>query len=323
VLAIVVGLVAAFVVKIAMRPQPVVVAEQPEAPRVPTTTVVVLAKNLTEHQVVQRSDLRTVTIPRERQREGTLRLAEQAIGRISRQSLKAGQLLYEESLYGIGETLPGLASRIPPGMRAMPIHVDEQSVIAKMVKIGSRVDIALSVEGSHPDLGELATKTLMHNVEVIAVDTNNSSRRGGATSNATITVAVSPADANRLITAEGSGTLNMTLCGEVESETVPVSVGGEANKITRRELLGLSPIPPAPKPFVIERWQGGTVNLMKISPERVEEAIRSTAASKKFNPNQQVPVSTEGAGANRPAAGASTLNVTPTDVTEISVGFEQ
>ncbi len=322
VLAIVVGLVAAFVVKIAMQPK-VEVAEKVEPPKIPTTTVVVLAKNVTEHQVITRADLRVVTIPIERKRDGTLRLAEQAIGRISREAIKAGQLLYDENLYGIGQTLPGLESRIPVGMRAMPIQVDQQSIIAKMVKIGSRVDIALTVTGTHPDLGEMATKTLLHSVEVIAVEADNSSRRGGNTSSATITVAVPPADANMLITAEGTGTLNMTLVGEADHGTTPVSIGGDANRITRRELLGLSPIPPAPKPFVVERWQGGQVNLLRISPDLIEEGIRSTAASKKFNPNPSVPVSTESSGVNRPAPAASTLNVTPEDVTEISTGFEQ
>ena len=285
VLAIVVGLVSAFVVKqfFAPKPQPVV-----EKPKEPTISVVVAAKNLTEHQVIRRGDVRVIQISAKRKpKVPALKNPVVAENRIIKQNLKAGQPLSEEMLYGIGETLPGLVDRIPPGMRALPIHVDEQSVVAKMVNVGSKVDVALTVEGSHPDLGELATKTLLHSVEVIGVEKPSTTRRATTPNKATITVAVTPADANRIINAEGSGTLDLTLCST--SDEVPVSVGDEDHKITRRDLLGLSVITP-PKPFTIEKWEGGSVRILKISPEQVEEAERTTAASKKFGAEATTPV---------------------------------
>jgi hypothetical protein len=58
-------------------------------------------------------------------------------------------------------------------------------------------------------------------------------------------------------------------------------------------MLGLTPIPPAPapaKPVTIEKWEGGNVKIITVSPAQQAEAERSTAASKKFNP--EIPVST-------------------------------
>lgn len=259
--------------------------------------------------MIKRGDVRVVQVPVSRQPKlPALKLGQIAENRIIKQDVKAGQSIREDMLYGIGETLPGLEARIPAGMRAMPIHVDEQSVIAKMVNIGSRVDVALTVTGTHPDLGEMATKTLLYNVEVIGVDKPTSRRIGTASSTATITVAVAPSDANMLITAEGSGTLNLSLCSQKDAGEVPVSIGGEDNLITRRDLLGLSPIPPAPpapKPFTIERWEGGAVKILTISPDRVEEGRQSTVNSKKFNPD--VPVKTDASGVR--GASASTTGV--------------
>ncbi len=310
VMAIVVGLVAAFVVKQAMRPKPQPIVEAPKEPTIP---LVITTRNLPEHALVRSSDVRVVQIPLARKREGTLRNSQIAVGRIIKEAVKAGMPVLEENLYGIGETLPGLESRIPVGMRAMPIKVDEQSVVARMVNIGSHVDIALTVEGSHPDLGELATRTILHNVEVIAVEKPTTSRRGMTNNNgATITVAVSPADANMIINAEGTGTLDMTLCSPAEGDVQPVSIGGDSHAITRRELLGLSPIPPAPvppKPVIIEKWEGGSVKILKISQEHVEEAQRATATSKKFGNGKQLPVNTEASGISRPTAEASTTTV--------------
>jgi pilus assembly protein CpaB len=304
VLAIVVGLVSAFVIKQVFTPKPQPVAEKPKVPTVP---VVVAARNLVEHQVIRRGDVRIIQVPVQRKPEGSFRMTAVAENRIIKQALKAGQPLSEDMLYGIGETLPGLADRIPPGYRALPIHVDEQSVVAKMVNIGSRVDVALTVEGSHPELGELATKTLLHNVEVIGVEKPSSSRRSTSlNTTATITVAVTPADANRIINAEGFGTLDLTLCSP--SNEVAVSIGDEDHKVTKKDLLGLPEIPappPAPKPFTIEKWEGGSVRILKISPEQVEEAQRSTTASKKFNAEVSAPAAPKAQPAATRATAAS------------------
>jgi Flp pilus assembly protein CpaB len=192
-------------------------------------------------------------------------------------------------------------------MRALPIHVDEQSVVAKMVNIGSRVDVALTVEGKHPDLGELATKTLLHSVEVIGVEKPSTNRRTTGPNTATITVAVTPADANRIINAEGTGTLDLTLCSP--NNEVQVSTGDEDHKITRKELLGLRDIPappPPPKPFTIEKWEGGNVRILKISPEQVEEAQRATAVTKKFSGENETPETA--ANDARPSATAASTN---------------
>lgn len=298
VVAIVVGLVAAFVVKQVLAPKPMPVVEKPKEPTMP---VVVAIKNIPASGVIKPGDVRVVQIPTNRTvKEGTLRIAAVAENRIIKEAIKAGQSVREDMLYAIGETLPGLEARIPAGMRAMPIHVDEQSVIAKMVNIGSRVDVAMTVEGDHPDLGEMATKTLLHNVEVIGVDKPTATARrttSGGSSPATITVAVSPADANLLITAEGTGKLKLSLCGTQESLEHPVSIGGEANMITRRDLLGLAPLapaPPAPQPYTIERFEGGSMKVITLSQSRVEEAKRATVNSKKFG--DSLPVSTENSG---------------------------
>jgi Flp pilus assembly protein CpaB len=288
-MAIVVGLVAAFVVKQAMKPKPVPVVEKPKEKTIP---VVVAARNLPEHAVVRAADVRVIQVPVKARKEGTLPLTQRAIGRIVKEPVKAGLAVLEDNLYGIGETLPGLESRIPVGMRAMPIHVDEQSVVAKMVSIGSHVDVAWTVEGSHPDIGGSATKTLLHNVEVIAVEKpSTKARTTNVNQQATITVAVSPEHANLLINAEGTGKLDLTLCSPEENGETKVSVGGEDNRVTREQMLGLTPIPPAPpapKPVIIEHWEGGAVKTQTVTAAQQIEAERSTAASKKFNP--EVPV---------------------------------
>ena len=80
----------------------------------------------------------------------------------------------------------------------------------------------MTVEGTHPDLGEVTTRTLMK--KVLIVDSaatgpivRNARRPADATSSL-ITVAVLPADANRLIVAQKTGVLQATLVSSSDLE---------------------------------------------------------------------------------------------------------
>ena len=63
----------------------------------------------------------------------------------------------------------GLASMIPPGMRAVAIHVSDVSSVAGFVVPGMRVDVLISgnAPGVNNSMGTL-TKTLLQNMEVLS-----------------------------------------------------------------------------------------------------------------------------------------------------------
>jgi hypothetical protein len=54
---------------------------------------------------------------------------------------------------------------------------------------------------------------------------------------------------------------------------------------------------------------------VEISPERIEEGLRATAASKKFNPNPSIPVNTEASGVRLPGTAETIAPATTVPVT--------
>lgn len=68
----------------------------------------------------------------------------------------------------------GLAAMIPPGMRAVPVRVNEVVGVAGFVVPGMRVDVLIS--GSRPNAGDNSlgtiTKTLLQNLEVLSAGTD-------------------------------------------------------------------------------------------------------------------------------------------------------
>ncbi len=280
VFAIVFGLVAAFVVKQSFHQEPVVQRKQAK-----TVPIIVARVNLEKHDRIRLSDLQVVQVPATREIPGEIvRRAQVAAGRVTKQTIQAGQAINEENLYGIGESFPGIADRLPEGHRAFTIKLDQDSL--RGIEDDSKIDIAMSVKGDHPDLGELATRTLLRNVQVIGVR----SKQGSA--GASLTLAVTSKDANKLITAQQTGTLSVTLCGAGEGEFV-----NDDDSITRRELLGLAEIPqpsPDPRPYTVEKWEGGSLKMIELSATHVEESRHATDAARNiangglFQHSQQV-----------------------------------
>ena len=293
VLAIVCGLVAAYVVRLSLTPAEEVVVVEPAEP---TYSFVIARRNVPINTVVQTEDLQLIRVPISKKPEDdAMRRAELAVGRVAKETIKAGWIMKEKYLLDIGQGLPGVAERLPAGQRALAIEVAHVTSNGE-IEQGSFVDIALSVEGDHPDLGELATRTLVRSVKVMDV-ARPDRRRGAQQGSLAMTVAVSPLDANRLITAEKTGVLTVTLCSVQDGEKPLVE--GDADSITRKELLGLRDIPPPPappappvppQPFRVEQWRGIQRDVLELAPsDEGREEVRSVTT---FEPRTPVELQT-------------------------------
>jgi pilus assembly protein CpaB len=285
VMAIVIGLVSAYVVRQALQKPPVAAAPAPPPKPDDRVEVVYAIANIPKHSRVRASDLATAKVEKDSPlAKGTYKFRNSPEGRIAIESIRVGQVIKPELLLGIGEGLPDLADRLPEGHRAVTITVEGADTGGKRLEEGDYIDIALTVEGTHPDLGELLTRTLMHRVLVVDAKAgepvNQSARRGAESRNESIvTVAVPPADANRLIVAERTGTLHATL---VSAKEVVVPAADDA--ISRRELLGLAEVTP-PKRFVVEKWTGSRMQLIEMTNDRVQESrAASGPAAEKAEP---------------------------------------
>jgi Flp pilus assembly protein CpaB len=164
VLAIVLGLVAAYVARRSMEQKP---------PARDTVPVVVARVNLNANTRIRAEDLQVANVPRARSPEKALRTAAVAAGRVTKETIQAGQPVLEAQLWGIGES-PALSERIPAGYRALTVNVVSPG--SGLVRRDSLVDVALTVEGDLPTVGGLATKTLLSQVKVMEVGTRSTSR---------------------------------------------------------------------------------------------------------------------------------------------------
>ena len=115
----------------------------------------------------------------------------------------------------------GLASMIPPGMRAVAIHVSDVSSVAGFVVPGMRVDVLIS--GSAPGVDNhlgTVTKTLLQNMEVLSAGQDfRKDAEGKPISVPVINLLATPEQAEQLSLAASSTNIQLVLRNPLDHNT--------------------------------------------------------------------------------------------------------
>ncbi|WP_437883766.1 Flp pilus assembly protein CpaB [Pseudomonas sp. LRF_L74] len=163
------------------------------------------------------------------------------LGATVRQALAKGQALTSNLVVRPGQ--PGfIAAVLKPGMRAISVPTSAVASNSGLVSTGDRVDVILSLDREKENTGKstsaprLASQTLLHNVRVLALNNvahgeltvredepaNGKKTRREYSSYETVTLEVSPNQAERLAVAKEVGTLQLVLLGAREPDDIEV-----------------------------------------------------------------------------------------------------
>jgi len=202
------------------------------APR-PEKAVLVAAVDLPAGSFVQPGNVRwqtwpDVDLPPSYFVKG-VRSEEEAVGAVVRYALAAGQPLTDGGLVKPGER-GFLAAVLAPGMRAVSVPVDEASANAGLIFPGDRVDLVLAQsvgadgsEGGPSGRARRAAETVLEDVRVLAMGRRLKVGEGeeGAIQARTVTLEVTPADAERvaLVTELGKLTLSLRSLARADEAT--------------------------------------------------------------------------------------------------------
>ena len=224
------------------------------------------------------------------------------IGRLTREPIRAGTLLNDDVMYGIGEG-PNPADLIPVGHVAVTIDAAETQINRGLIRMGSRVNVALTVTDEDLGVGQM-TKTILENALVIAASeedfelpspnmTNRERQRQQNLRGAEekqITIAVTQRESDILQTAQKHGELSLTLRAfdDAKPATDLAMNPNDAPPITLGDFFPL-PEPPVviiptatepvpPRVHKVERWNGNTLEVIEFPATRIDEARDATLA---------------------------------------------
>lgn len=205
--------------------------------------------------------------------------AEEALkGRAARPIAK-GEPLQKSAL--IDDTTSNfVAAALEPGKRAIALNVNAQTSVAGFVGPGDRVDVILTYEvklpnndkikeAAMPVVSRLASETVLENLRVLAND-QATDKKAEIKVGKTVTLEVSPVQAEQLILAGKMGTLSLVLrsvgddspahASKTPETTTDMRLSGVMREIMRGENTA------SPRSQVVRVYSGTRVENVEVRP---------------------------------------------------------
>jgi pilus assembly protein CpaB len=172
---------------------------------------VVAARPMPAGVLLGRQDVKLIAWPASDPMPGGFARIEQVVDRGLIDAVAQNEPIAENKLAPVGAGA-GLPPTIAPGMRAISVKVNEVIGVAGFAVPGSRVDVLVTVRS---DKGEPISRVVVSNVQVLTSGTNfdqQEARADGKPIQATVvTLAVTPADAERIALAGSEGKIMLAL----------------------------------------------------------------------------------------------------------------
>jgi pilus assembly protein CpaB len=175
-------------------------------------SIVVAARKLEAGAILTPADVKMTAIASPASVKGAFSSREQAVGLTVLESIEANAPVTEARV-APQDSKAAASVRIPPGMRALSIHVVESTGVVAMLRPGHRVDIhAIGSQGNAAQL-----RTVLQNVEVLATGAQPDGGSGRAGSQV-VTVLVKPAQAEVLALADSGARVRLALRNPTDQE---------------------------------------------------------------------------------------------------------
>lgn len=203
--------------------------------KIEMTTVYVAAQSLDYGHILTKDDIKGVEWPVSVVPENTFTDEEDLLGtgedrdvRTVIREMDPGEPIMVTKVTERGEDA-GVSSRLEKGMSAFAIRVDVASGVSGFLRPGDRVDVYWTGR----DRDQTVTKLLLEGLELVAIDQLSGGQRAAPTVARTVTVAADRLTIAKLVNAQASGSLLLSLRGIGDDETLDETV-----EVTGDDLLG-------------------------------------------------------------------------------------
>lgn len=196
-----------------------------------STYAYIAEKTISPKTKITESDIKSVKLSKEDLNPSAVLNKADIIGKRAKDRIiKGEQILYDRL---VEENGLSLASRIPKGKRAVSINVDEQSAVSNLAEPGDYVDIVASLDRDQTSdktgsiLYPKITEIIIQNIEILSIgqemDPNIDGKREIPK---TITLAVSPQDAEKLVYASDNGLIRLILRSNEDDSNADTNTNG-------------------------------------------------------------------------------------------------
>jgi pilus assembly protein CpaB len=279
-----------------------------EQARIPMRPIVLAALDIPEGTTLSREALVVKQWPVATVPAGAFANPDSLVGRVTRVAVFNGEALVPGRLTPLG-TSGGIEVKIAPGKRAIAIRINDVAGVAGLVQPNSRVDVLLALNVD-PGTGQTqqVAKLYMENMKVLSIGQQIERGPDGRPITApTATLEVTPQEAERLVTAQNLGNIQLVLRGYGETDSVKTrgsaasdvfaqirgdrpqevkvtprreeprrSAPAPAPRVVAQQVASPLPVaaPPAPKApdsVTIQVYRGSTVSHLKLQADSTKK----------------------------------------------------
>lgn len=210
--------------------------------------------------------------PKAKVPSGALSKLEDVEGRRCRQRFYTGEPILEAKLLAPGEKGQSATDLIPKGYRVVPIRVDAVSSSSGMILPGDRVDVMVHVAENHGrGIPYARTQTFLQKIKVFAVDDLFSRNDESAVSAKTISLLVTPNQAELVMLAAQLGSVQLVMRSAADDSDEPTD-GADVQEL----LTGIQSKSPN---TVAPNTKEGLLSLLKQQPEPPKPAASASGAA--------------------------------------------
>lgn len=242
-----------------------------EKARLQTVGIAVAAVEIPLGATINLNQVAIAAWPRDSYPKDSFSDAKALGGRIARRDFMKGEPIVDSKLVPANKTSGILSLKIPTGMRAFSVKVNEVVGVGGFLVPDARVDVVVTTAVSPQRQQEQVSKIVLEDVQVLAAGQTVEQKDNKPITVTTVTLAVSPEDTERLALASNDGKIQLVLRSFSDGEKVGTS-GIDKGRLLA-SCRGLSPVKQAEGPK-----RKPAVRRSKAAPSPVQVAAPVVAA---------------------------------------------
>lgn len=186
-----------------------------------TEEVVVAVKAIPARSTITGDMVTVQLVPKGSRHSGAAVSTAQIVGQMTTQPIIIGEQVLMGRLFSSAQQ-SGMAYQVKDGYRAVSIGINQKIAVAYFLRPGDYVDIYASYDVPVPNSTqrEQSTALILQNIEVLAIGQEQRTGAASPTTAETLTVAVRPEQAEKLIWAEDYGKIRLVLRPVTDQATV-------------------------------------------------------------------------------------------------------
>jgi len=213
--------------------------------RLPTVGIVVALVDIPIGSTINPNQVTISAWPKDSYPKDALADPKTAVGRVALRDFFRGEPVVESKLVPLGKSTGLLSLKVPAGMRAFSVKVNEVVGVGGFIVPESRVDVVVTTSPSGKAQQEKVSKIILEDARVLAAGQVIEQKDNKPVTVNTVTLALLPDEAEKLALASNDGIIQLVMRNFADNVLVPT--GG----IDKGRLLSSfrnTPIAMAPAP---------------------------------------------------------------------------